>query len=97
MSSDLSILCPDLPKKGLLKRMQHCQGENCPLGEWRGYDKPKKIAETPKVSIISVSIAISSPICGKYGDISGYGIAGRYRQNKGLFHREPWNPELVSA
>ena len=90
MNSELSVLCPDLPRKGLLKRMQHCQGKNCPLGEWHGYDEPREIAETLKESIVTISVSISSPICGRYGRVSGYGVAGKYRQ-EGLFHREPWN------
>lgn len=99
MSSKLSVLCPDIPKKGLLRRRQRCQGENCPLGEWHGYDEPRKIAEPQKDSIIPIriSVSISNPICGKYGVVSGYGVAGKYRKNKGLLHREPWNSELVSS
>lgn len=75
----LSKLCPLLPKFFWLFS-QPCLGSDCPFGLWDGYSPPALTdeqieARMPKHGFIRGVVQVRTPVCRKYGDVSGHGLA----------------------
>ena len=86
----LSKKCPLLPKVLLGLVYQGCMGSDCPFGLWDGYypapfSESEIEARMPKRGFIRGVIQVRTPMCRKYGEVSGYGRAGK-EKNKTECH-----------
>ena len=89
-NTDLSVRCTLLPYRkilGIIPVLQCCKGEKCPLENWMEHSNPAEIASGNFP--FKISISVSHPLCKIFGDVSGYGIAGKFRQNQWP-RKEPW-------